>query len=114
MKEIIEQILPSWGIEHKHLLQIYPSVWEVNHSNVIKIYNDKNQLERNIKILTILSDCNIPVAEIVLAKTGEKYVAHENAYFLMSKKLQGSNISDIRAEATAHKMGCAFWKFPVL
>lgn len=107
MKEIIEQILPSWGIEHKHLLQIYPSVWEVNHSNVIKIYNDKNQLERNIKILTILSDCNIPVAEIVLAKTGEKYVAHENAYFLMSKKLQGSNISDIRDEATAHKMGCA-------
>ncbi|MBD5467214.1 MAG: phosphotransferase [Lachnospiraceae bacterium] len=107
MKEMIEQILPLWEMENKHLEQIYPSAWEVNHSYVIKMYEDKKQLERNIKISEILSDCDIPVAEIVLTKTGEKYAAHQNNYFLLSKKLQGSNISDLKDRTMAWKMGCA-------
>lgn len=107
MKEVLEQVLPSWEIEHEHLLQIYPSAWEINASYVIKKYEDKNQLERNIKIASILSDCNIPVAEVVLTKTGKTYASHQNAYFLVTKKLQGNNISDIKDSNTAHKMGCA-------
>lgn len=107
MKEAIEEILSLWGIEKEHLLQIYPSAWEINCFYVIKIYDNRNQLERNIKISTILSDCNIPVAEIVLTKTGEKYAAHKDTYFLMSKKLRGSNISNLKDKEMAHKMGCA-------
>lgn len=107
MKEIIEQILPLWGMENKQLIQVYPSAWEINHSYVIKMYENKEQLERNIKISTILSDCNIPVAEIVSTKTGEKYVEHNNIYFLMSLKLQGNNISDIKDIEMTRKMGCA-------
>lgn len=107
MKEIIEQILPLWGIENKQLTQVYPSAWEINHSYVIKMYEDKEQLERNIKISTILSDCKIPVAEIVLTKTGEQYALHNKVYFLMSSKLKGSNISDIKDREMARKMGSA-------
>ena len=107
MKEIIEQILPLWGMENRQLAQIYPSAWEVDHSYVLKVYDDKRQLERNIKILTILSDCKIPVAEIVAAKTGEKYVECQNTYFFLSKKLPGSNDFDMRDEKMAWKMGCA-------
>lgn len=107
MKEIIEQILSLWGIENRQLSQIYPSAWEINHSYVIKIYDNEEQLKRNIKILAILSSCNIPVAEIVLTKTGEKYVKCENAYFFMSKKLPGNNITDIKDKIMAHKMGSA-------
>lgn len=107
MKEIIEQILPLWGIESKQVLQIYSSAWEINHSYVIKVYDDKIHLERNIKISEILLDCAIPVAKTVLTKTGEKYVAYKNNYFLMSEKLQGSNISDMKDKTVAEKMGCA-------
>lgn len=107
MKEIIEQILPLWGLESKQLTQVYPSAWEINHSYVIKMYEDKEQLERNIKISTILSDCNIPVAEIILTKTGEQYVLHNKTYFLMSSKLKGNNISDIKDCEMARKMGSA-------
>lgn len=107
MKEIIEQVLPLWGIENKKLLQIYSSAWEINGSYVIKAYDDKKQLERNIKISEILLDCTIPVAKIVSTKTGEKYVEYKNIYFLMSKKLRGSNISDIEDKTIAWKMGCA-------
>lgn len=107
MKEIIEQILPLWGMESTQLLQIYTSAWEVNHSYVIKVYNDKKQLERNIKISEILSDCAIPVAKTVLTKTGEKYAAYQNNYFFMSEKLWGSSISDRKDKTIAWKMGCA-------
>ncbi len=37
----------------------------------------------------------------------EKYVEYKNQYFLMSGKLQGSNISDIKDRTMAWKMGGA-------
>lgn len=107
MKEILEQTLPLWGIEIRQLLQIYPSAWEINHSHVIKIYDNQKQLERNIKISTVLSDCGIPVADIIPTRTGDKYAAHENTYFLLTKKLQGNNISDRKDRTAIHKMGYA-------
>ena len=105
MKELIEQLLPLWGIDGRQLSQLYPSAWEVNHSYVIKVYDDKVQLERNIKIAEILSSCNIPVAEPVLTEKGEKYVTRQGAYFFLSKKLRGSNLTDIKDRAIAWKMG---------
>ena len=107
MEERIIQILSLWGIENRQLLQIYPSAWEINHSYVIKVYDNKKQLERNIKISTILLDSKIPVAEIVRTKTGQEYVEYQNVYFLMSRKLQGSNISDMKDKSMARNMGQA-------
>ena len=107
MKESIEHILSLWGIEKEQISQIYPSAWEINGSHVIKVYDDEKRLERNIKISEILLDCNIPVAKIVLTKAGEKYVAYQNSYFLMSEKLQGNNITDLKDKTMARKMGCA-------
>ncbi|MDE6280380.1 MAG: hypothetical protein K2M15_01075 [Oscillospiraceae bacterium] len=102
---MIEQILPLWGIENGQLLQISPSAWVIDDSYVIKVYDDKNKLERNIKASTILLGCGVPVAEIVFTKMGEEYVERQNAYFLMSKKMKGSNISDIKDTGMAWKNG---------
>lgn len=110
MKELIEQILSLWGIENGQIIQIYPSAWEIGHSYVLKTYEDKEQLERNIKISTILSDCNIPVAQILPTQTGEPYAEHKNLYFFMTHKLQGRNITFHKDNETARKMGCAIAK----
>lgn len=107
MREIIEQILPLWGIENGRLLQVYPSAWVIDDSYVIKVYYDKDKLERNIKASTILLGCDVPVPEIVFTKMGEKYIERQNAYFLMSKKMKGSNISDIKDTKMAWEMGRA-------
>lgn len=107
MRRTLEQIIPLWEMESRQLRQIYSSAWEVNHSYVIKVYDDKKQLERNIKLSRILLDCNLPVANIVPIKTGETYVAYKDRYFLMSRKLQGSNISDIKDSKIAREIGCA-------
>lgn len=107
MKETIEQVLSLWGITEEHLMQIYPSAWEINRSYVMKVYDNRDQMERNIRISAILADCNVPVAETVCTLTGEEYVEHENRYFHLSKKLQGSNISDSKDNVMSYKMGCA-------
>ena len=59
MKKTIEQLLPLWGMKNRQVTQIYPSAWEIVPSHVIKIYYDKDQLERNIRISSILTDCRI-------------------------------------------------------
>lgn len=110
MKELIEQILPLWGMENRKIRQVYPSAWEIDHSYIIKTYENKEQLERNVKISEILSDCNIPVAQIVPTKAGEKFAGHKDLSFLMTKKLQGSNIALIKDSKTIRKMGCAIAK----
>ena len=107
MKEMIEQILPLWEIKGEQITQIYPSSWEIDHSYVLKVYDNKDQLERNIQILTILLHCDIPAAEVMLTKTGEKYATHQDTYFFLSRKLPGNNISDPRDKAMAWKMGRA-------
>lgn len=110
MKEKIEHILPLWGIESAQILQIHSSAWEVNSSYVMKVYQDRNQLERNIAISTKLQECNIPVAEIVMTNSGDKYVECDDSYFLMTKKLPGSNKVDIRDAGLAGQMGYAIAK----
>lgn len=107
MRERIERILPLWGMEIQQLSQIYGTAWEVNHSYVMKEYSHKNQLERNIKISEILAGCHIPVAEIVPTRTGEQYVEYKGLYFFLSRKLPGSNVTDIKDKEMARKMGCA-------
>lgn len=105
MEQIIKQILPLWGIESKQLVQIYPSAWEIDRSYVVKVYDDKKQLQRNIKILKSLLDCAIPVAKILFTKAGETFVEYNNTYFLISQKLPGSNISNIKDKSIAREMG---------
>lgn len=107
MKKTIEQLLPLWGMKNRQVTQIYPSAWEITPSHVIKLYYDKDQLERNIKISSILADCRIPVAQITHTQTGEQYATAQDAYFLMSEKLPGSNLFDLQDKKTAYEMGRA-------
>ena len=107
MKEKIEHILRLWKIEPRQILQIYSSAWEVNGSHVMKVYQDKNQLERNIAISTKLLECHIPVAEIVATNSGDKYAECDGEYFFVSKKLPGSNRADLRDVGLAKQMGYA-------
>lgn len=107
MRETIEELLPVWGMENGKIVQIYPSAWEIDGTYVMKRYDDRKQMERNLQLSSILTGCDIPVAQIVLTKNGEKYAAHQDAYFFLSKKLQGSNISDCKDQAMAYQMGRA-------
>ena len=54
MKEEQTGSLGIYIICQRQLLQIYPTAWEINYYYyVIKVYDDKKQLKRNIRIFGI-------------------------------------------------------------
>ncbi|WP_371818773.1 phosphotransferase enzyme family protein [Eubacterium sp. MSJ-13] len=86
--------------------QIYDSAWQIGEDFVLKIYEDVNMLQRNIKILTILEDKGIPVGGIVLTKSKKTYAMDNEYYYILTNKLFGSNITDIHKNtAVSSKMG---------
>ena len=102
----ITEILYQWGLEEKEIKQIYDTAWQVGDNYVLKAYHDVELLERNLKILQILSEMNIPVGEIVPTRSHERYVVYDDIFCFMSKKLPGKNIVQINdVEKVAVKMG---------
>ena len=106
MNNKIRQIINEWDIEKKDVKQIYDSAWQIGEDFVLKIYEDVNMLQRNIKILTILEDMGIPVGGIVLTKDRKTYTKDNEYYYLLTNKLSGSNITNIHKDtAIASEMG---------
>lgn len=106
MNNKIQQIINEWDIEKKKVKQIYDSAWQIGEDFVLKTYKDVNMLQRNIKILTILEDMEIPVGGIVLTKNKKTYANDNEYYYILTNKLSGSNITDIHKNtAIASEMG---------
>ena len=51
MQERIAKIIKNWNIEVCEAVQIYDTAWQIGDKYILKIYDDVNMLERNIKIL---------------------------------------------------------------
>ena len=104
MYGIVEKIACEWGWENAHIAQIYPTAWEINHQYMIKVYEDRVSLERNIHMLETLRRHGTPTAEIVKAED-RCYAEADGKYWLVTKKLPGGNITDIQDRDMGYKMG---------
>lgn len=60
MNTKVEEILKEWKVESSEAEQIYDSAWQVGEAYVLKVYDNLGNLERNIRLLSILSDLGIP------------------------------------------------------
>ena len=98
MKDRLTRILDNWDVQEKNVKQIYNTSWLVGEHYVLKEYRDFKMLDRNLKILHMLDEMNIPVAKIVPTKDEKFYIAFEDKYCFLSKKLSGSNIVKIENE----------------
>lgn len=125
MKERIKDILSNWNIENmenKEIKQIYDSAWQVGEKYVLKVYENPEMLERNIKITIILQDMDIPVGKLIFTKNNMIFLKDEKYYYILSEKLNGSNIISIKDNPhVAFEMGkiiaklhCAFKKCEAL
>lgn len=88
----IGKVLFHWGLENDKVKQIYDTVWQVGDRYVLKVYQDSEMLERNLNVLNILENMNIPVGGTIAAIDGKQYVTEDGAFYLLSKKLTGSNL----------------------
>lgn len=92
MKDQITQIISNWGLKNKDIKQIYNTTWQVGDEYVLKVYQNFSMLKRNLKMLQILDNMDIPVGKIVPTENNEQYVACDSQFFFLSRKLHGSNI----------------------
>lgn len=106
MQDKIKSILIQWGMKDQNIKQIYNTTWQIGEGYVLKVYQDKEGLERNIKVLQILEQMEIPVGKIVPVHENELYVQYEDNFYFLSEKLRGKNIIQIGNDRNlAEKMG---------
>ncbi|BCN28905.1 phosphotransferase [Anaeromicropila herbilytica] len=102
---MMQNILKNWKIQGE-LIQIYRTAWSVDDEYVLKVYDNLDSLKRNEKILKTLYEMGIPVAEIVNLENGQGYCGDGTKYYMLTKKLRGNNIVDIKNNlGMAYKMG---------
>lgn len=92
MKDKIVQVISNWGLENKDIKQIYNTTWQVGDDYILKVYQSFSMLERNLKILQLLDNMDIPVGKIIATTNNEQYVSCDNLFCFLSRRLPGSNI----------------------
>ena len=96
MKNRIKHILTNWNITNPVFTQIYDTAWQVGDEYILKVYENLNLLERNIKIITILDNMKIPTGKMILSKKAVSYVHDDKYYYILLEKMQGSNIVSLK------------------
>ena len=86
----------KWNIEACKAVQIYDTAWQIGDKYILKIYNDVNMLERNIKILSILGDMNIPIGRLIFISENTAFAKDDQYYYIISEKLNGSHVVSLQ------------------
>lgn len=106
MKENVSEILKEWNMEKEEIKQIYDSAWQVGEEYVLKVYDDPDNLERNIRLISILSDLGIPVGSLINTGQDRSYTKDNENYYILTQRLKGNPIvSSSQLEKLAIPMG---------
>lgn len=89
------KVLVSWGLQGHTIKRIYDTAWQVGNEYVLKVYRNPDMLERNLKMLHMLSEMDIPVGPIVPTCNNTPYVPADGAFYFLSGRLPGSKITQI-------------------
>ena len=96
MEDKIRDILDKWELNNETITQIYDSAWQIGEAYILKVYENTDKLERNIKINIILDNKGIPVGRIIFTKENTTFAKDDRHYYIMAEKLPGSNLVSIR------------------
>lgn len=96
MKDKIKSILSNWNIDTKEMAQVYDTTWQVGEEAILKVYENMDMLERNIKILSILDDKGIPVGRIIPTKENTAFARDEQHYYILTERLHGKHIISLQ------------------
>lgn len=114
MQERVEELIKEWGIRDTAVVQIYDSAWKIGEDYILKVYENAEDLERNLKICNLLKERGVPVAKVERTAGKEKYVLQEGKYYVLTVKLPGNNIVEFDKEfSMAGKLGQALGKLHV-
>lgn len=91
----LDRVLAHWGLQNGSVDQIYETAWQIGNDHVLKVYRDREMLERNLNMLCLLREQDLPVARIIPTCDNTQYVSCDGAFYFMSEKLPGCHIKQI-------------------
>lgn len=91
----LDRVLAHWGLQNGSVNQIYETAWQIGDDHVLKVYRDREMLERNLNMLCLLREQDLPVARIIPTCDNTQYVSCDGAFYFMSEKLPGCHIKQI-------------------
>ncbi|MDE7222545.1 MAG: GNAT family N-acetyltransferase, partial [Acetatifactor sp.] len=105
-EDAVHTVLAHWNLQDSRIRRIYNTAWQVGDDYVLKVYQDQKMLERNLKMLQLLAERNIPVAQIVPTCGNALYVTNHNCFYFLSERLEGNSVTQIDSpKALARTMG---------
>lgn len=112
-KKRVEGLLGYWGLEGEMVADIYyegtgnrnESAYYIGEEYVLKFTANLGKLKSHIAISKALEEVGLTAAVPVKTKDGQEYVAEEDLYFCLTKRLQGTQLKvrDIYEEDFADK-----------
>lgn len=91
----MKKLCNLWGVEGD-ITQLTQTTWSISNQYVIKIYEDKKALMRNLEMFRMLLQEGVPVPQIV-PLTDMGYYEDQNKLYLMTTQLKGKAVTDISA-----------------
>lgn len=91
----INQVLERWNLSNEPIKQIYSSAWQIGDKYILKTGKNIDEMHRNLLMINTLSEQDIPVATVIKTMDGLQYIVEDNAYFFISKKIDGEHLTDI-------------------
>lgn len=87
------RVLSCWGLQEQSVERIQDTAWQIGPDHVLKVYREPGTLERNLKMLRLLSEQNLPVARVVPTCDGSLFLPMDGALYFLSEKLPGSPVT---------------------
>lgn len=108
LENMIKQVLTCWNFtEENQITQCHNHVWEIDSKYMIKVYDSEDTLQRNLAILKVLQLHNVPVSTIYTTKDNRDYVEDNGKYYVVTQKVTGEHLRNIRNEKLVYQMGVA-------
>ena len=108
LENMIKQVLSYWNFtKETQIIQRHNHVWEIDSKYMIKVYDSEETLQRNLAILKVLRFHNIPVSSIISTKDNRDYVENNGQYYVVTQKVTGEHLRNIRNDKFAYQMGVA-------
>lgn len=102
------EILKQWDIEATSITELQEKVWDINHSYILKAYDNPDECMKNIYIYDTLRQHGIPIPEVIRTVQGESFGKQDKLLYILSRRLSGNHLSAedvINSPAIASNIG---------
>jgi Ser/Thr protein kinase RdoA (MazF antagonist) len=87
------ELLKQYNIVGLDIQELQHKVWLIDHSYILKAYENQAECMKNLQIYQALRQYGIPIPEVVPTGKGESFIINDNTHYILTRKLRGTPLS---------------------